>query len=225
MSNGDKNGERTILERLNAKRQRALEMIEYAIQRGGLELDQHETAELYDLFKGCAHVAPESTSRPSLGATEPFDDLPGPVQEAINAHAKYYAEHHKIGMSIRDDMTYIAKVAMRWKPSSEPVSPLAAPKGSDKALIEKLESAVPMESPQKPCILVPLTLSERDSIVAALKLWWWPATQRSETAASRDAVLEEAANVCERDAAFWSGPPELILEEIAKRIRALKNAP
>ena len=48
--------------------------------------------------------------------------LPPAVQEAINAHAKYYAEHHKLGMSIRADMTYIAKVAMRWKPDDPAAS-------------------------------------------------------------------------------------------------------
>lgn len=48
--------------------------------------------------------------------------LPPVVQEAIDAHAKYYAEHHKLGMSIRDDMSYIARVAMRWKPEPAVVS-------------------------------------------------------------------------------------------------------
>lgn len=51
---------------------------------------------------------------------EPFESLPGPVQEAINAHAKYYAEHHGLGMSLRDDLTYIAQVALRWAPKPTP---------------------------------------------------------------------------------------------------------
>ena len=36
------------------------------------------------------------------------------VQEAIDSYAKYYAEHHKLGLSVRDDMRYIAEVATRW---------------------------------------------------------------------------------------------------------------
>lgn len=36
------------------------------------------------------------------------------VQECIDNYAKYYAEHHKLGMSIRDDMRYVAEVATRW---------------------------------------------------------------------------------------------------------------
>lgn len=51
--------------------------------------------------------------------------------------------------------------------------------GSDKKLIAKLEGAEPIDSPQQSYILTPITLSERDQIVAALKLWWWPATQRT----------------------------------------------
>lgn len=35
------------------------------------------------------------------------------VQEAIDSYAKYYAEHHKLGMSIRSDMRYVAEVATR----------------------------------------------------------------------------------------------------------------
>lgn len=41
-------------------------------------------------------------------------ELPGSVQEAVDSYARYYADHHKLGMSIREDMTYIAQVAMRW---------------------------------------------------------------------------------------------------------------
>ena len=67
---------------------------------------------------------PAESALPSVGCVvgalgveqvTPFDKLPGPVQEAIGALAKYYAEHHKLGMSIKDDMTYIACVALRWK--------------------------------------------------------------------------------------------------------------
>ncbi len=42
------------------------------------------------------------------------------VQECIDNYAKYYAEHHKLGLSIRSDMRYVAEVATRWaheKPS------------------------------------------------------------------------------------------------------------
>ena len=65
---------------------------------------------------------------------EPFDTLPGPVQETINAHAKYYAKHHNLGMSIRDDMTYVAKVALRWRSAlpaeSAPLTEEAASRSS-----------------------------------------------------------------------------------------------
>jgi hypothetical protein len=43
-------------------------------------------------------------------------EIPAAVQVAIDAYAKYYAEHHKLGLSIRDNMRYIAQVAMRWAP-------------------------------------------------------------------------------------------------------------
>ena len=60
-------------------------------------------------------VGAEKEGEPRLPAESgPFNTLPGPVQETINAHARYYAEHHKLGMSLKDDMTYIACVAMRW---------------------------------------------------------------------------------------------------------------
>lgn len=36
------------------------------------------------------------------------------VQECIDGYAKYYAKHHKLGLSIRDDMRYVAEVATRW---------------------------------------------------------------------------------------------------------------
>mgnify|MGYP001597417069 CR=1 FL=1 len=73
---------------------------------------------------------------------EPFDTLPGPVQETINAHAKYYAKHHNLGMSIRDDMTYVAKVALRWR------SALPA------------ESAPLTEEAASRCVVVPLEPTE-----------------------------------------------------------------
>lgn len=51
--------------------------------------------------------------------------LPGPVQEAIDAYARYYADHHCLGMSIRNDMIYVAQVAMRW--SSKDATTISAP--------------------------------------------------------------------------------------------------
>ena len=42
------------------------------------------------------------------------DALHPVVQEAIDNYAKYYAEQHKLGLSIRDDMRYVAQVATRW---------------------------------------------------------------------------------------------------------------
>lgn len=65
---------------------------------------------------GCPVPAP--MSRNDEPKKESIETLPGPVQEAINTYARYYAEHHKLGMSIRDDLIYIAHVAMRWRPES-----------------------------------------------------------------------------------------------------------
>ena len=56
---------------------------------------------------------PSSTATPTDNAPE----LPPAVQECIDAYGRYYAEHHKLGMSIRNDMKYVAEVAMRWKPN------------------------------------------------------------------------------------------------------------
>lgn len=42
-----------------------------------------------------------------------IDPLPAMVMEAIDAYGRYYAEQHKLGMSVRDDMKYIASVAIR----------------------------------------------------------------------------------------------------------------
>lgn len=43
-----------------------------------------------------------------------LETLPDVVHEAIDSYARYYAEHHKLGLSIRDDMRYIASMAIRW---------------------------------------------------------------------------------------------------------------
>jgi hypothetical protein len=46
---------------------------------------------------------------------EPTDTPINPVvQEAIDNFGRYYAERHKLGMSIRSDMQYIARLASRW---------------------------------------------------------------------------------------------------------------
>lgn len=42
-----------------------------------------------------------------------IDPLPPEVQECIDAYGRYYAEQHKLGMSVRDDMKYVASVAIR----------------------------------------------------------------------------------------------------------------
>ena len=36
------------------------------------------------------------------------------VQECIDNYGKYYAEQHKLGMSVRSDMIYVAQLALRW---------------------------------------------------------------------------------------------------------------
>lgn len=46
--------------------------------------------------------------------TAKADELHPVVHEAIDGYAKYYAAHHKLGLSIRDDMRYVAQVATRW---------------------------------------------------------------------------------------------------------------
>lgn len=42
-----------------------------------------------------------------------IDPLPPEVQECIDSYGRYYAEQHKLGMSVRDDMKYVASVAIR----------------------------------------------------------------------------------------------------------------
>jgi hypothetical protein len=42
-----------------------------------------------------------------------IDPLPPEVQECIDTYGRYYAEQHKLGMSVRDDMKYVASVALR----------------------------------------------------------------------------------------------------------------
>lgn len=56
----------------------------------------------------------EIEAKKSAEREDQMKSLPAPVQEAIDAYGKYYAKHHKLGMSVRDDMTYIAQMAMRW---------------------------------------------------------------------------------------------------------------
>lgn len=56
----------------------------------------------------------EIEAKQSAEREDQMKALPDPVQEAIDAYGKYYAKHHKLGMSVRDDMTYIAQMAMRW---------------------------------------------------------------------------------------------------------------
>lgn len=63
------------------------------------------------------------------------NSLPAPVQEAIDACGRYYAEHHKLGMSVRDDMRYVAEVALRWKPSAQAMPNPAERFGLDKGSI------------------------------------------------------------------------------------------
>ena len=46
-------------------------------------------------------------------ANQVIDPLPPIVIEAINSYGKYYADQHNLGMSVRDDMKYIASVAIR----------------------------------------------------------------------------------------------------------------
>jgi len=68
----------------------------------------------------CVNAAlslPETQGEP---VGENLETLPPEVHEAINAYAMYYAEHHELGMSIRKDMQYIASVALRFAPPSQP---------------------------------------------------------------------------------------------------------
>ena len=44
-----------------------------------------------------------------------------------------------------------------------------------------------------------------------------------DAARARDAALEEAAKVCERNMEGWHGEPTVLAEELARRIRALKE--
>lgn len=41
-------------------------------------------------------------------------EIPQIVNEAIDNYGRYYAEHHNMGMGVRDDMRYIAELMMRW---------------------------------------------------------------------------------------------------------------
>lgn len=49
------------------------------------------------------------------------------VMEAIDSYAKYYAEHHKIGLSVRNDMMYVAEVAVRWADAKGASDTVAVP--------------------------------------------------------------------------------------------------
>ena len=60
--------------------------------------------------EGIARLVPSSTTAPTDNAPE----LPPAVQECIDAYGRYYADHHKLGMSVRKDMQYVAEMAMRW---------------------------------------------------------------------------------------------------------------
>jgi len=68
-------------------------------------------------YADAALSLPETQGEP---VGENLEPLPPEVHEAINAYAAYYAEHHKLGMSIRNDMQYIASVALRFAPPSQP---------------------------------------------------------------------------------------------------------
>ena len=58
-------------------------------------------------------VAPQPTLQEGPESNN-LETLPAEVHEAINTYAAYYAEHHKLGMGVRNDMQYIASVALRF---------------------------------------------------------------------------------------------------------------
>lgn len=80
----------------------------------------------------CEHPRCRNDSGDCEGSCKKLDEqeeivqLPPEVVECIDAYARYYAEHHKLGMSIRDDMKYIASVAIRFSANSTPREQLSA---------------------------------------------------------------------------------------------------
>jgi len=109
---------------------------------------------------------------------------------------------HELG----ERMGYAESVAILERIDAALAVPPTAPKGSDAALIAKLEGAEPIESPQQHFVLVPITLAERDNIVATLKLWWWPAAQRNQTSApSSIAATGETPRTDAISNSVWSG--------------------
>ena len=58
-------------------------------------------------------MQPQSSGKPHLPA-ESAPPLHPVVQECIDNYGKYYAEQHKLGMSVRSDMIYVAQLALRW---------------------------------------------------------------------------------------------------------------
>lgn len=100
--------------------------------------DQRGTGEDSRAEQSCENRAPHHNPGEQVSSVENPDSLsvgarparPGPdvvvpveptdtpinpvVQEAIDNFGRYYAERHKLGMSIRSDMQYIARLASRW---------------------------------------------------------------------------------------------------------------
>lgn len=54
---------------------------------------------------------------PAVAAGQPAESAPSlhpVIQECIDNYGKYYADQHKLGMSVRSDMIYVAQIALRW---------------------------------------------------------------------------------------------------------------
>ena len=73
---------------------------------------------------------------PAVAAGQPAESVPllhPVVQECIDNYGKYYAEQHKLGMSVRSDMIYVAQLALRWADK-------AAADGQVKTLVDRFLS-------------------------------------------------------------------------------------
>jgi len=60
-----------------------------------------------------SEITPPAAPSATAATDQVIDPLPPVVMEAINQYGRYYADHHKLGMSVRDDMRYVASVAIR----------------------------------------------------------------------------------------------------------------
>ena len=80
------------------------------------------------------------------------------VQECIDAYGRYYTEHHRLGMNVRNDMMYVAEVATRWAAQNAGAEPATKAAGQDSAgeACGTRDGNSPEVSPPAPAATVPV---------------------------------------------------------------------